>query len=321
MFSSQIKNLILNIDKPEQPLELDIVLEGGAFNGLYEIGAMLFIKQLEQQNYIHINRISGTSIGSLIGYSYFINQLEEIIDSYQNLREHWRENLNLEYYSNKIQEFFNKMTDEEFNNICSDKLYINYHNIENFENIIQSEYENKDDLMNAILKSSHIPHITTKEMCQERFFIDGGQPFIFHNREKSSNYNILYISINNLSQLSGMMNIKEINCHGKVLAGILECYQLFLTKQKNNLCSFLHQWNLYDYLSLRLKQFILKIIIILLFIYNKFKIETERNKYFNELIIKYIPENVIIISSNIFYYFLSIFKDLYIDFILYYCFN
>ena len=44
IFISQINYLLENIDKPSKPLEISIVLDGGAFNGGYLYGALLYLK-------------------------------------------------------------------------------------------------------------------------------------------------------------------------------------------------------------------------------------------------------------------------------------
>ena len=46
MFENYINNLLKNIPKPDIPYNLDIIFEGGAFNGSYGIGVLLFIKQM-----------------------------------------------------------------------------------------------------------------------------------------------------------------------------------------------------------------------------------------------------------------------------------
>ena len=76
MFQNNIRNLIINLPKKRHPLELDIVLEGGGFNGSFELGALYFLKELEAQKYTSVDRISGASIGSLLGLCYLTNNLD-----------------------------------------------------------------------------------------------------------------------------------------------------------------------------------------------------------------------------------------------------
>ena len=45
MFDEYIDELIKNIPKREIPHNLDIVVEGGAFNGSYVLGILFFLKR------------------------------------------------------------------------------------------------------------------------------------------------------------------------------------------------------------------------------------------------------------------------------------
>ena len=73
-----IKNLTKNFPERKKPLELDLVIEGGAYNGYYGLGSLLLLKELEKQNYVIINRISGSSVGALFGTAFFFDKLDEI---------------------------------------------------------------------------------------------------------------------------------------------------------------------------------------------------------------------------------------------------
>ena len=45
-----IEKLADNFIIPDKPINIDIVIEGGCFNGLYSVGALLLIKELEKEN-------------------------------------------------------------------------------------------------------------------------------------------------------------------------------------------------------------------------------------------------------------------------------
>jgi len=60
MFETFIKNLIdkniVNINNNEyngkEPVKINIMLEGGAFNGSYMLGALTYIKELERRGIV-----------------------------------------------------------------------------------------------------------------------------------------------------------------------------------------------------------------------------------------------------------------------------
>ena len=54
-----IKNLASNYQARENPIEIDIVIEGGAFNGLYITGCMLLLKELERKKYLKVKSKHG----------------------------------------------------------------------------------------------------------------------------------------------------------------------------------------------------------------------------------------------------------------------
>ena len=47
MFQPYINNLLNNLPKRDNPFHIDLVLDGGVFNGSYLIGALYFLKELE----------------------------------------------------------------------------------------------------------------------------------------------------------------------------------------------------------------------------------------------------------------------------------
>ena len=60
-----IDNLRLKPNQPNQSnkIEIDLILDGGAFSGSYLIGNLLYFKELERRNIVEIKRFSGCSIG------------------------------------------------------------------------------------------------------------------------------------------------------------------------------------------------------------------------------------------------------------------
>ena len=74
-----INNLIDNFkstDYNKKKINIDLILDGGAFSGSYLIGSLLYLKQMEKRNYIEVKRISGCSIGSLLSLVYKLDILD-----------------------------------------------------------------------------------------------------------------------------------------------------------------------------------------------------------------------------------------------------
>lgn len=309
VYFQEIKNLVSSIQdkyKSKETLKLDLVLEGGACNGYYELGCLLFLKEMERKNYIQIERISGASIGSLLGFLYFTQDIEKFIYLYSNIKKHFKQHMNLNIYKRELKKVFSCMTDNNFDLIKQDKLYIAYNNIKTNERIVKSNFCTKEELYNTILKSCHIPFVTDNMFCEEGIFIDGAYPFIFENRENENykNKRILYISINQLNELKNMLKFDLKNPYGKILTGILKCYELFYEETNNSMCSFVDKWNSNDCFKLRFKQMIFTFIIYifhLCYSFKKYSVPFLQNSYYYQLL-------------------KPVIKKMYRDLILYLCF-
>ena len=85
-----IENLPDNIKNCKEPEKIDLVLDGGIFNGSYLVGALHFLKEMEKRNYIKIERISGCSIGSSVAFLYFIDALDLMPKLYDIVNNEFR---------------------------------------------------------------------------------------------------------------------------------------------------------------------------------------------------------------------------------------
>ena len=90
-----IENLPDDLKNSKTPLRIDLVLDGGIFNGSYLVGALYFLKEMEKRKYIIIERISGSSIGSLVGFLYFIDALDTMPNLYDITKKEFKENYKL----------------------------------------------------------------------------------------------------------------------------------------------------------------------------------------------------------------------------------
>ena len=208
MDNQHIKNLVVNLPKEENLGTIDLVLEAGAANGSYQIGCLLYLKELENQKKVKIDRISGSSIGAISGFYYFTDMLDKFQEDYFLLTKCFKEHLNVHVLKNILEKKFKKLSEENIKEL-NDKLFIVYHDAGQKKQILRKNYENKEDLLNCLLKTSHLPFLVTQNsLCfkeKNKFYIDGGIPHIFENRD---NYDkkILYISILGISNLKSISN-------------------------------------------------------------------------------------------------------------------
>ena len=90
-----IENLPEELKNSKTPLRLDIVLDGGIFNGSYLVGALYFLKEMEKRNYVIIERISGCSIGSVVAFLYFMDALDEMPKLYDIVKNEFKNENNI----------------------------------------------------------------------------------------------------------------------------------------------------------------------------------------------------------------------------------
>ena len=217
-----IHNLIDNIKTIPCKANIDLVLDGGAFNGSYMIGSLLYMKEMEKRNVIHIERISGCSIGSLLGLLYIGNLLSIQEQFYKYIRNSLA-NGNLNSYSKVLQIIKEKMPNS-FYKKCNNVLYITFYDITNGKQVVRNRYKNNNHLLQCVYCSSFLPFLMNGRLCYHNKYIDGLYPYVF---QKSSNKSVLFIDLIQ-QNITKMLIIKnEVNNSERIMKGILETHNYF----------------------------------------------------------------------------------------------
>tara|TARA_Y100000780_G_C13694333_1_gene420836 strand:+ start:9703 stop:10614 length:912 start_codon:yes stop_codon:yes gene_type:complete len=279
---------------------INIVLEGGGFNGAYEIGVLSFIKKLERKNQVKIHKISGVSIGSVTGLLYLIDKLDYYEKYYERMREEITKNRSFYTIKNVLTKIFNKITEKVFEKIKTDKLYISYFNLQLKKHITKSKFINKEDLFETILKSIHVPYINYKnEMSYiDKFkneYIDGLYPYIFKSCDKYIASKTIYVSINHLNTLHNCYDTtNEKTPISRILHGILDCYDLFKYNKPSRICSYVEDWSIFNILYYKLKETILHLIVYMIsYISIIAKFFTNSNTYFIKICKSYVIQFIL----------------------------
>lgn len=245
-----IKNKYLNDSLP-----LDIVFEGGLFNGSYLAGCLLYLKQLEEKKYIQICKISGCSIGSIVAILYFIPK-NIWIEIYQLAYIQFKEHHNI----NIFIPLFDIIKQELPTNIISlihKRVYITYFNVKSGKQVVKCKYKNVDDLFETIRRSCSFPYIVDNYVFYKEKYLDGLYPHIFKNKNK-----ILYLNIHNLDQIAGMLSVKnEPTNIQRILEGVVDIHSFFVSESNTNICSFVDSWTFIN----KIKHFIFVAIINIIF--------------------------------------------------------
>ena len=269
-----IENLPSEFKNSKDPLLIDIVLDGGVFNGSYLVGALYFLKGMEQRNYIKINRISGCSIGSVVAFLYFIDSLDVMTELYDIVNNNFRKSYSLAV----IKELKTLLKDKIPEDICTkvnNKLFISYNNIKVGSKRVKSVFKNVDEIINTIIRSCYIPYLIDGNICYENKHIDGINPYIFNIEP---NIKILYLDLFGYDKIGNLLNVKneKTNFH-RVLSGLLDIHTFYIKQTSTQMCSYVNDWTIINKFSNYIKLIIEKICIfcVYILIYIKTNIPSE----------------------------------------------
>lgn len=249
---SLIQNLPEKFKKEQTHLQLDVVFEGGLFNGSYLAGSLIYLKALEQKKMITIKKLSGCSIGAITALLYFINDENVIINIYKLAYSHFKSNYNV----NIFDDVFSLLKQHLPSNIIekiNNRLYISYYNVQTGKRVVKKSYKNVDELFEIIRRSCSFPYVIDNQIYYKHKYIDGLYPFVFQSNNTNSNPNkhILYLNIHNIDKIPGMISIKnESSNFHRMMEGMLETHLFFMHGFcKTNICSFTDQWNPMDWIK------------------------------------------------------------------------
>jgi len=265
-----IENLPQNIKDAKKCETIDLVLDGGAFNGSYLTGAVYFLQEMEQRKYIKINRISGCSIGSVIAFLYYIDRIDLASTFAKMTAEDFRQTHKLQI----IKDIKNNLKPHIPDDVClmvNHKLFITYHNIINGKKKVKSTYLDVDDILDTILKSCYLPFLIDGNMLYKNKYVDGINPYIFKTTGPNK---ILYLDLFGYDKIGHLFNVKneKTDCH-RILAGLLDIHSFFIKQSPTNMCSYVNEWNIINkgniYFKGVLEKMLIYLIYIMYFIKNK----------------------------------------------------
>ena len=273
------------------PKTIDLILDAGAFNGGFQLGALFYLKELEAMEHTTIERISGASVGSILGLAYFLDKLDIAHQFCNNLISDYKSNYNLYSINHYFNKFLSLMSTDDYKQL-NKKLYISYFNNSTKKQIIKSTYKSNKDVIRQVKKSCYIPFISnhTISYCNS---VDGVFPYIFKGTKPT-----LFLKLISFEQAKTMMKVKnEETIYGRLIDGIQDINN-FLNNRSSIMCSFINDWKFYDFMFIRIREvswiLILYLIECLMILY------------------KYLPNKII--HSRIFKNILTLLKNIYNDF-------
>jgi hypothetical protein len=266
---------------------VDIVFEGGLFNGSHQLGFLNYIKQMEKKQMIKVKRLSGCSIGSFAAFIYFTDtSLDENINFISNiLYKHIKKNHNVNFF-NKIWKYYIKRLPNNFLDLINGRLFITYNDVSKNKQIVKSTYSSIEDLFETIRRSCSVPYIIDKLLFYNGKYFDGLYPFIFKPKKDRK---IINLNIINLEKFNYFISIKnEKNNIYRVIDGILDTHAFFSSNYNSSMCSYVNDWSLITNIKHNL---LIKIFKLSIFIFHYFYI-------FIKIFKKYASNTIISETSN-----------------------
>ena len=257
-YVNKLMNELPDIICKNNKQNIDLILDGGIFNGSYLFGALFFLKEMENRKFIKIDKLSGCSIGSIGAILYLIDELNIVTEFYEIIMEHFKKEHNLNKFDSFLKKIKEKMPETFWNDI-SGRLYITYYNIEKGKKIVKSNYKSNDDLIDIVRRSCSVPYMMDGNVLYKNKFCDGIFPYIFPRTEKKT----LYIDLFGSDKLSHLLSVKNENSNfHRILSGVLDCHLFFIKQSSTQMCSFIENWSIFDWFHHRVKKYIVEKIII-----------------------------------------------------------
>jgi hypothetical protein len=294
-----IENLPVEIKKNQvnkTPMKVDLILDGGLFNGSYLVGALYFIKEMEARKYIKVERISGCSIGSIVGFLYFIDALDELPSLYEALLIDFKNQNNFSLIKNLKQKLVHRIP----NNICEKvfkRLCISFNNVKSGKKIVKKTYRDVDEIFDSIIKSSYIPFVIDGNLVYQNKYMDGLNPYIFNCKNNNNKYKkpttrkIIFMDLLGFDKIGHTLNVKneKTNFH-RILSGMLDIHNFFIKGgAQTQMCSYVNDWSLYNYFLMSIRYLIEKIIIYKVYFLNAINMNLS-NKFKQGVIYKLVSK-------------------------------
>ena len=142
-------------------------------------------------------------------------------------------------------------------------LHITYYDLNSAKQIVQNKFKNREDLLESIVKSSHLPFISNREFKYQGRYIDGITPYVFHDNKRP----VLFVMIITKSNYWRVFNTsKEESINERLLLGINDI-DAFFNGTKSHMCSYYNDWSLFSTISLRVREIIILSVIAMIEIY------------------------------------------------------
>jgi len=220
--------------------EVNLILDGGAVNGIVGVGAVLVINKFEISGVIKIGKISGCSIGSLIGLWYACGCPISTIHHLSKMFNMYKVNKTFRHYKQCVKEIVYSILPKEDMHKINNRLFIKYYDVINCNEVIVSTFKNRKHVVKCLVRTAHLPYITSRQFILNNKYIDGIYPYIFKTPERN-----LFIQLMSLLDPLNLVCVKnETTILPRVIYGANQAI-LFLENGRSSVCNIVYSNNYY----------------------------------------------------------------------------
>ncbi|XP_068717461.1 patatin-like phospholipase domain-containing protein 4 [Montipora capricornis] len=166
----------------ENPKDFNLTFSGCAFLGVYHIGVMSCLKENAVDFLNRVNCYGGASAGSFAAVGLAMDlSISEVAEPVIRLTNRAK---SLSFgplhpsfqLVRALRTAFRKILPENAHEIASGKLHISMTSVPDLTNVIVSEFFSKEDLIEALVASSHVPFYSGifPSIFRGKYYIDGG---------------------------------------------------------------------------------------------------------------------------------------------------
>lgn len=284
MLETYISKLIDNIplSKRKQREKIDLILDGGLFNGSYLIGALYFLREMEKNGYVEVDKLSGCSIGSLACVLYTADLLDLTTEIYNMAIDQFKKTTHLEIVDDILSKIRKKLPSD----ICermNGRVFITYFDLKKGAKVVKSNYKNKREIMDIVKRSCFVPYLIDGNWMHKERYVDGIFPYIL---PKEKGKRILYLDLLGYDKITHIISVKneKTNFH-RVLSGLLDIHLFYIKEKPTLMCSYVDEWSfvrqVYHFILKKILEIFIFYNIYLYFLVYKYVLTREVLEHFN----------------------------------------
>ena len=253
MFQHYIHNLIRTVPTgrfAQDGNKYDLVLDGGMFNGSYQIGCLYFLRELQNQGKVIIERFSGCSIGALAAVLYQLDRLDLAKEGYEFVLSHVKSDMNLAKFHAFLDDRIGPILPATFHQEMTNRLFVCFYDVKSQNKIIKTRFRSNKAVMDALKCTMFVPFFFNGDNAYRDKYMDGMNPYIL---PLCNNKGLIYIDLFDAEKWINSVRIKneKTNSH-RLIVGILDMHTFFFTGENTPMCSLVNKWSVFHTLKNRI---------------------------------------------------------------------